>query len=222
MGAFSISPKLYRVLFFSMVALVASCKPVNDRKEIKTVRKMGKLAPAAELGLPLLERVSGKSQEDAGSGATDIPFAWDAPDDWQAVPASAMRMANFTFGESAEGQCYFTMLRGGGGLLLNLNRWRSQMGLDPIEGEELAKLPDKRFLFGNGKFIELDGAFKPMGASEALSDYKMFGVIMPEMEMGEMKVAFFVKMTGPKQLVESQRENFDAFCASLRIKKARQ
>ena len=214
MGDISMFLKLYRVLYFSMLALVVSCKPVNDRKEIKTMRKMGKLAPAAELGLPLIERVSGKPQEDAGSGATDIPFAWDAPADWQAVPASAMRMANFTFGESAEGQCYFTMLRGGGGLLLNLNRWRSQMGLDPIEGEELAKLPDKRFLFGNGKFIELDGAFKPMGASEALSDYKMFGVIMPEMEMGEMKVAFFVKMTGPKAVVDAARADFQKMVES--------
>ena len=215
-------PKLFRVLCVSMIALLASCKPVNDRKEIKTVRKMGELAPSVELGLPLLERVTGKSQEEAASGASDVPFAWDVPESWQAVPGSAMRMANFTFGESAEGQCYFTMLRGGGGLLLNLNRWRAQMGLDPVDEAALAGLPDKRFLFSNGKFIELDGAFKPMGASEALADYKMLGLIMPEMDMGEIKVAFFVKMTGPKDLVESQRENFNAFCASLRMKRARQ
>jgi len=215
-------PNPFRVLCFSVVVMVASCKPVNDRKEIKTVRKTGKLAPAAELGLPLLERVSGKSQKETGSGATDIPFAWDAPAAWKEVPGSAMRMANFTFGESAEGQCYFTILRGGGGLLLNLNRWRGQMGLDPVDAAALAGLPDKRFLFGNGKLIELDGAFKPMGASEALSDYKMLGIIMPEMDMGEIKVAFFVKMTGPRDLVESQRENFNAFCASLRMKRARQ
>ena len=205
-------------MFLVLSVVLASCKPVNDRKEIKTVRKMGKLAPAVELGLPLRERVTGKSQEEAGSAATDIPFAWDVPESWKAVPGSAMRMANFTFGESAEGQCYFTMLRGGGGLLLNLNRWRGQMGLEPIDVEALAELPDKRLLFGNGKLIELDGAFKPMGASEALSDYKMLGLIMPEMDMGGTKVAFFVKMTGPKDLVESQRENFNAFCASLRMK----
>ena len=212
--------KLSRVMCLAMIAMLAACKPVNDRKEIKTVRKMGKLAPAVELGLSLRERVTGKSQEEANPGGSDIPFAWDVPESWKAVPGSAMRMANFTFGESAEGQCYFTMLRGGGGLLLNLNRWRGQMGLEPIDVATLAGLPEERFLFGNGKFIELDGAFKPMGASEALSDYRMLGLIMPEMDMGGTKVAFFVKMTGPKDLVESQRENFNAFCASLRMKGA--
>ena len=102
-----------RAFLVLLLTVLAACKPVNDRKEIKTVRKMGKLAPDVELGLDLMERVSGKSQEEANAGASDVPFAWDVPDDWRVVPGSAMRMANFTVGESAEGQCYFTMLRGG-------------------------------------------------------------------------------------------------------------
>ena len=211
-----------RAFLVLLLAVLAACKPVNDRKEIKTVRKMGQLAPDVELGLDSMERVSGKSLEEANAGASDVPFAWDVPDGWQVVPGSAMRMANFTFGESAEGQCYFTMLRGGGGLLLNLNRWRGQMGLDPVDEAALAALPDRRFLFGNGKFIELEGEFKPMGDTEALPGYRMLGLIMPEMDMGDIKVAFFVKMTGPKALVESELENFNAFCASLRMKRARQ
>lgn len=211
-----------RVFIVLLLTVLAACKPVNDRKEIKVVRKMGKLAPEVELGLSLMERVTGKSEEELNSAASDVPFAWDVPDGWQVVPGSAMRMANFTFGDSAEGQCYFTMLRGGGGLLLNLNRWREQMGLDPVDDAAIAQLPERRFLFGNGRFIELDGDFKSMGAAEALPNYKMLGLIMPEMDMGGTKVAFFVKMTGPKALVEAQLNNFNTFCASIRIKRVRQ
>ena len=211
-----------RVLIFCVIFALFSCKPVNDRKKITGVRKMGKLAPDVELGLSLMERVTGKSEEELNASKSDAPFAWDVPDGWQVVPGSAMRMANFTFGDSAEGQCYFTMLRGGGGLLLNLNRWRGQMGLEPVDKDAIAQLPERRFLFGNGRFIELDGDFKSMGATEALPGYKMLGLIMPEMDMGGAKVAFFVKMTGPKALVESQLNNFNTFCASIRIKRVRQ
>ena len=214
--------KLSRVMCLAMIAMLAACKPVNDRIEIKTERKMGALAPDVELGLSLRERVTGKSQEEADAGVSDVPFSWDVPESWQAIPGSAMRMANFTFGESAEGQCYFPMLRGGGGLLLNLNRWRGQMGLDPVDEAALAGLPEKRFLFGNGKFIELDGDFKSMGATESVSDYRMLGLIMPEMDMGGTKVAFFVKMTGPRELVESELNNFNTFCASIRMKRVKQ
>ena len=43
-----------RVFLVLLLAVLAACKPpVNDRKEIKTVRKMGKLAPDVELGLDL-------------------------------------------------------------------------------------------------------------------------------------------------------------------------
>ena len=96
------------------------------------------------------------------------------------------------------------------------------MGLEPVDNDAIAQLPERRFLFGNGRFIELDGDFKSMGAAEALPGYKMLGLIMPEMDMGGAKVAFFVKMTGPKALVESQLNNFNTFCASIRIKRVRQ
>ncbi len=199
------------------LALLAGCKPVDDRKEITVEREIGKLAPKAELGLSLRERLGLKP---VGAKPDGPPFTWEMPEGWTEAPGSAMRVANFTFGPEGKGECYFTVLPGGGGgLLLNLNRWRKQFGLEEVDQAAAEALPERRFLFGSGKAVDLEGAFQAMGASEAQPGYRLLGVIMPEVQLGDMQVAFFVKMTGPADAVAAQKDNFEAFCDSLRVGK---
>jgi hypothetical protein len=93
-----------------------------------------------------------------------------------------MRVANFSFGENSEGECYFTVLPGGGGgLVANVNRWRKQMNLKELTKDEVDALSDRAFLLGQGKFIELEGDFKSVGSNEVLKNYKLVGIILPEL-----------------------------------------
>jgi hypothetical protein len=198
---------------------LSGCKPVNDRKEITVVRDAGEFTPKPQLGLSLKERLGLESKSPAGNEAGP-PFAWDKPEPWREAPASAMRVANFKFGSEDSGECYFTVLPGGGGgLLLNLNRWRKQLGLPEVDQAGADALPDRKFLFGSGKLVDIEGSFTPMGATEAQEGYRLLGVIMPQVTIGDVQVAFFVKMTGPGEVVDAERANFDAFCDSLKVGK---
>jgi len=120
-------------------------------------------------------------------GKGNPPFEWAKPDEWNAVEGTAMRIANFNFGPDKKGECYFTVLPGGGQLLANLNRWRGQMELPDATQQEADALPSRQFLFGEGKYVEIEGSFKGFGASDAKDGYKMIGIIMPELQIGGPK-----------------------------------
>ena len=120
-------------------------------------------------------------------GKGNPPFEWAEPDEWNAVEGTAMRIANFNFGPDKKGECYFTVLPGGGQLLANLNRWRGQMGLPDATQQEADALPSRQFLFGEGKYVEIEGSFKGFGASDVKDGYKMIGIIMPELQIGGPK-----------------------------------
>src|SRR5690606_19513113 len=97
---------------------------------------------------------------------------YDTPEGWTEKPGSPMRDVNFTFGEKGEGECYVARLPGaGGGLAANVNRWRAQMGTEPLTDEQVAALPT-RSLFGQpARFVAVDGAFSPgMGSNETFPD----------------------------------------------------
>lgn len=150
---------------------------------------------------------------DHGPSATGLVH--DTPEGWTEKPGSAMRDLSFSFGENGEGECYVARLPGaGGGLAANVNRWRAQMGAAPLTDEQVAALPT-RPLFGQpAHFVSVDGTFSPgMGSQATFSDYRLVGLILSA-EAG----AVFVKMTGPRELVETQLAAFDQFVSSLDVK----
>lgn len=147
----------------------------------------------------------------SGEASTAQPkLVWDTPPGWKAVHDSSMRQLDFRFGKDAEGECY--LMSAGGSLVSNVNRWRQQMGLPPIEEEEVLKLP-KRPLAGMDAFqVSIDGDYAGMGGSETKKGYRLLGVIVPKSD-----VSVFVKMVGPKSTVMENEASFQAFCDSLRI-----
>lgn len=156
-------------------------------------------------------------QDSAGEsgepGEGDPRLVWDTPEGWTEKPGGMMRDVNFAIGPEGEAECYIARLPGaGGGLSANVNRWRTQMGLEPAPEEEIAALPSRTLFDRDATFVSLDGSFKGMGATEALDDYRMIGLIL-----STPNGALFVKMTGPRELVMEEEANFDAFCQSLRI-----
>ncbi|MDB2496442.1 hypothetical protein N9X25_04770 [Verrucomicrobiales bacterium] len=152
------------------------------------------------------------SSADAGQ-STGPRLVYATPKGWTDEGRSMMRDVNFSFGENGEGECYVARLPGaGGGLSANVNRWRKQMGADPLSDDEVFALPKKKLFGQPATFMSVDGDFTGMGASGAQKDYRLLGVILSA-DTG----AIFVKMTGPRKLVEANAAQFDEFVSSLNV-----
>jgi hypothetical protein len=72
--------------------------------------------------------------------ASGADLTWTAPAHWTVKPAGAMRKGSFAVkGDGGEADLSITAFPGStGGLLANLNRWRSQLGLAPLADADLA------------------------------------------------------------------------------------
>lgn len=158
---------------------------------------------------------AGGGAASAEGNASAPTLVYDTPAGWVEKPASMMRDINFTIGEKGEAECYVARLPGaGGGLLANVNRWRSQMGVGPLSGEEVAALPTKPLFGQQAHFVTVDGTYTPgMGSTETFENYRLLGLILAS-DAG----AVFVKMTGPKDLVMQNEAAFDQFTRSIDVK----
>ena len=154
--------------------------------------------------------------ESAGQGETGSngpQLKWDTPEGWTEAAATSMRDINFTVGPDGEGECYVSRLpNSGGGMVDNVNRWRRQMGQEPMSEEEVNALPTRVVFNRPATYVAVDGSFTGMGGKPTIEDARLLGVIL---NVGSS--ALFVKMTGPRDLVKDNEDEFDAFCASLRL-----
>jgi hypothetical protein len=141
---------------------------------------------------------------------------WVVPDRWTPGPESTVRRGSFLVKGAGEfeGQTAdiaVTVFPGDvGGLLMNINRWRSQIGLEPIKEDQVATLSSK--IEVDGKAVTLvdlkDG--KP-AEGKTVPQRMLVGTLMHEGN------SWFVKMTGDAPLVEEQRKAFEAFVNSLKF-----
>ncbi len=130
-------------------------------------------------------------------------LAWSVPEGWSEAPARPFRVVTFQSAEHPGLECFITLLAGdGGGLEANVERWRGQVGgegapADVVERRELT------LLGGPGTLVALQargpGAGALLGALRRLDGR-----------------ALFVKLTGPQEALDAERERFLALCASLR------
>lgn len=139
------------------------------------------------------------------------PFRFEVPAGWQELEPTDMRIVNLRPAGDPDLECALTVLPGdGGGLAQNVNRWRSQIGLEPITEDEVQALPRASLLGEPATIINLRGAYSGMG-DQAREDWGLLGLML-----STERFTVFVKMTGPAERVAAERSNFEAFCASLR------
>lgn len=140
-------------------------------------------------------------------------FDYDLPDGWKELPPTRDRVVNLQPGGDAAAACTLSFLPGSaGGLVDNVNRWRRQMGADPLPAETVAGLPTHPLLNRDATLVEVSGSFAGMGQGEALPDQQLLGLIVSE-EQGSL----FLKFTGPRALVEAERSAFLDFARSLHL-----
>ncbi|MDP3850867.1 MAG: hypothetical protein Q8Q59_10210 [Luteolibacter sp.] len=137
--------------------------------------------------------------------AADGPVTWQLPDRWTVGVGSAARYATIavTGTDGSKGELAVTHFPGDvGGDLANVNRWRGQIGLEPIDETALATTVSEvtagpRTL----KVIDATGAQSRCAAGWIL-------------HAGE---TWFFKFTGPDALVAAEKTKFMTFLKSIRF-----
>ena len=135
-----------------------------------------------------------------------------APETWQRGADRPVRLVTFNSGPDNEVETYVTILPGAaGGLLLNVNRWREEMGHPRLSQSDLDNLPELDILNTKAKLVEVAGNYAGK-TGDQLQNAKMLGIIVPL----ESQV-LFARMTGPAEVLNAERDNFIDFCSSFRF-----
>ncbi|NUM56639.1 MAG: hypothetical protein HUU46_23680 [Candidatus Hydrogenedentes bacterium] len=185
-----------------------SCNPSGGVEQIAETRTLVTPKEAPKEEVSSAERF-GMTGGGAMASATQPGFTWTTPEGWDELPSKQFRNINLRPAGDPKAECYVSTARGS--LAENINRWRSQMALEPVDEAAISALPKKPLLGGQAAYVELDGNFKGMGGDQDNPDFRMVGLVL-ERVGGE---SVFVKMTGPKAIVEQEMAKFDAFCASI-------
>jgi hypothetical protein len=137
------------------------------------------------------------------SGAPQIK--WTTPQTWTEVPPSSMRYASFTApgDNGAKVDISIVTFAGEGGSDAdNVNRWRQQLGLPPIDSAAVAsQIAQLKSQPENFTMIDIAGASARTIAAWTRHDGRVW----------------FFKATGPNAPVEKEKSNFVKFIRSVRF-----
>ena len=209
----AILPAGEMTVFFKITgenALVAEQKPqfLAWLKSVDTGGGSAEPAPEAPSAAPAASASGTAPVTPAGSaagGGTDGLPDWQVPSGWKAAGPKPMRLASFDIPDAAgNGDVSISKLNGdGGGLLANVNRWRGQVGLAPLEASALAANSTALTTAGGdrGTWVELKG-----------TDKTILGAIV-----ARDGVSWFFKMTAPSSVAVQNREAFGKFVRSVRF-----
>ncbi|MGV6814990.1 MAG: hypothetical protein ACWA5W_08290 [Phycisphaerales bacterium] len=161
-----------------------------EKSEIHSYR-----APREFRGTPETSGVANPSQQE------EIHVEWDAPAGWTEVETtSSMRIATFQAPNGLE--VAITSFPGDvGGLLANVNRWRNQVGVDPITEEEVEQAIERQ---ADSGVIVVDVA----GESS-----RLLGAII---NVGDGQT-WFLKTTGPTEDIAPLKDDLISFAKSFKV-----
>jgi hypothetical protein len=145
--------------------------------------------------------------------AQGAPLQYTLPPNWQEKPLSPMRLASFNAKapDGNETDVSVVSLPGiAGGDLANVNRWRGQVNLGPIDEDTLAKTAGHVQANGHDYLLVDLVSDTPMG--EKQGKQRILAAILDENDR-----SWFIKMTGEDAAVESQKSAFTNFLQSLKI-----
>ncbi len=138
---------------------------------------------------------------------------WTKPTAWTELAPTAFRKGNFVFEGDNEKVVEITVSSfpgNVGGTLANVNRWRGQAGLPSITNDALeAALTEVTIDGHDGQVVNI------LPESSNPDDVQIVAAIF--LYQGE---SWFFKMSGPQELVSSQKPTFDAFINSLQFTNA--
>ncbi len=202
-------------LVLALPIFVVACGQDATVQEITETRTADHTAPIPA-GLTSAQRFGVRMAANPAPSESQLPFTWDVPQGWIEAPANSMRLVNLVPAGDNRAECYLTVLPGGGGgIAANVNRWRKQMSLEPYSPEELTSLPKRPLLGQEAIYVEFEGMYKGMRGDRNEPGYKLAGLILPLNDQG-----LFVKLLGPKDVVDREMAHFTDFCSSLTIRRS--
>ena len=139
------------------------------------------------------------------------PLQYTLPESWQEKPPSPMRLASFkaTAPNGKETDVSIVALPGiAGGDLANVNRWRGQLQLGPIDEDTLAKSAERVTVNGHDYLVVNLVSDVPLEGEKR----RILAAILDENDR-----AWFIKMTGEDAAVASQKGAFTDFLGGLKI-----
>ena len=146
--------------------------------------------------------------KEAPSDNSEKPV-WVVPSDWHEVAPSQFLLAKFETGEGdGKAEISVSMLAGeGGGVLANVNRWRRQLGLEPVDDAGLVPLESSVDTDG-GKAVAVD--LKGMDPKTGQAA-RMVGVIVPQSGR-----TWFYKLMGNEATVQKEKAVFTRFVQTIK------
>ena len=136
------------------------------------------------------------------------------PAGWKEIPNPQMLTAKYVIqgGGGAEAQVNVSMLNGtGGGVMMNVTRWRNQLGLSPMSEEDLSKQAQTVDVAGNkGTLVDMTGTDPKTGKKA-----RLIGIIVPQ-----VSDTWFYKLMGDPQIVEQQKDTFTKFVQTAKFSNA--
>ena len=137
---------------------------------------------------------------------------WEAPSSWVAQTPSSMIIAKFGVdgGDLGAAEATVSAFPGDvGGLLMNVNRWRAQLGLSPVSAGELASVT-KSIVVGGAQSTLVDMA-NPSGGDRSAAK-RILVALVPH--MGK---TWFFKLLGSEALIEREQPGFMKFLQSIQL-----
>ena len=218
--------KLAYIILAALVVTISACKQDREIKVYKVARETTPAAQAAapagdpHAGMPGMMpgadmMPGGKSNSDPHAGlppeqlaaarANTNPSITDTPPaHWKKMPAAAMRQASYLIDGAggASVDISLIILRGAaGGNLDNVNRWRGQLGQNPIDEATLKQTAQPLTTpLGPAIAVEMEGLKE---GADANKDGRLIGVIGNN--GGD---AWFYKMRGNSDLTSKEKDNF--------------
>lgn len=205
----AIIPHDGRAWFFTLKAPepVASAQKGNFEKFIHSIQFP--TGPAASSSSP-----EDSAQANHGFGPADQRFKlarWTTPAGWQEQPGSnAMRVTSFHLG-SGDQQAEVIVSRIPqdqiGSFTANINRWRGQVGLEPVASEKNAGFHPVSIGGQPGLLLDLTG---PKAGDQPAKEL-LVGLTIRGAD------GWFFKLLGPESVVAKQQDAFKQFLGSLQF-----
>ena len=201
------------LLGLSACLSLAGCGDDEKVYEVTDVRDHGRARMPAGHGLSDAQRLGLEQRGASGAHAAEPAFTWKTPAGWEEQAAAGMRKGSWKIAGQPETDCSLIMLQGqGGDALSNVNRWRDQMGLEPIDAKAMAALPRLKMMDRDAAYMNVVGVYGGMKGDSSQQNARMLGLVA-HLPM----VAVFLKFVGPEAVVAAEAANFEALAASLKF-----
>lgn len=175
----------------------------SDEPSVQKYKVTKTPLPTAQL--PSSNSSGGSDVTDSGTGIT-----WVKPESWTEGKSSSMRMASYNVPLSGGEVGDFSLVRlggGAGGTMANINRWRGQIGLEPVQPQDLAEVSHIHNTNSGQQYLHIT-LINPDNPESAIAAgiFEQPGFVL------------FAKLTASATGIEESELEFEAFCNSIAFK----